>query len=55
MQGLNGEIFKVKDAKIGVNFYPMHINCRSDCALLPKSMWPKNQTRNEKQKYFGGK
>ena len=47
MQRLNGEIFKVKDAKIGVNFYPMHINCRSDCALLPKSMWPKNQTRNE--------
>ena len=46
-KGLNGEIFKVKDAKIGVNFYPMHINCRSDCALLPKSMWPKNQTRNE--------
>lgn len=42
-KGLNGEIFKVKDAKIGVNFYPMHINCRSDCALLPKSMWPKTK------------
>ncbi|HCC5688191.1 TPA: minor capsid protein [Staphylococcus aureus] len=54
-KGLNGEIFKVKDAKIGVNFYPMHINCRSDCALLPKSMWPKKPSKKRKTKYFGGK
>ncbi|MGW7931868.1 minor capsid protein [Staphylococcus xylosus] len=42
-KNLNGKKFKVKDAKIGVNFYPMHFNCRSDCALLPKSMWPKSK------------
>ncbi len=54
-KGLNGEIFKVKDAKIGVNFYPMHINCRSDCALLPKSMWPKKPNKKRQTKYFGGK
>lgn len=26
---LNGKIFKVKDAKVGVNYCPMHPNCRS--------------------------
>ncbi|WP_256082404.1 minor capsid protein, partial [Staphylococcus aureus] len=47
-KGLNGEVFKVKDAKMGVNFYPMHINCRSDGALLPKSMWPKKTEQETK-------
>ncbi|HDM3012240.1 TPA: phage head morphogenesis protein, partial [Staphylococcus aureus] len=34
---------------------PMHINCRSDCALLPKSMWPKKPNKKRQTKYFGGK
>lgn len=35
-RGLDGKRFKVKDAKVGVNFFPMHPNCRSSAALVPR-------------------
>lgn len=54
-KGFNGEIFKVKDVKIGVNFYFMYINCCLDCVLLFKFMWLKKLNKKWKIKYFGGK
>lgn len=47
-RGLDGKTFKVKDAKIGVNFYPMHVRCRSSAAILPVR-------KKRKRKYTGGK
>jgi SPP1 gp7 family putative phage head morphogenesis protein len=31
-QGLDGKIFNTADAEVGVNYYPMHPFCRSNCA-----------------------
>ena len=37
-EDLDGEIFLVKDAKVGVNFPPMHPNCRSTTAPVVKTL-----------------
>ncbi|MBH9580887.1 minor capsid protein [Staphylococcus felis] len=48
-KGLHRKVFKVKDAKIGENFPPMHPRCRSSAALYVKS-----EKKRKKNKYFGG-
>lgn len=37
-EDLNGEIFYVKDAKVGVNYPPMHPNCRSGVLPVVKTL-----------------
>lgn len=37
-EDLDGEVFWVKDAKVGVNFPPMHPNCRSTTAPVVKTL-----------------
>lgn len=37
---LDGEIFKLKDAEIGINAYPIHPNCRcSQAAAFDREAW----------------
>lgn len=31
---LDGEIFKLKDREVGINFPPMHVNCRSSFSMV---------------------
>lgn len=31
---LDGEIFKLKDREVGINFPPMHVNCRSSFSVV---------------------
>jgi SPP1 gp7 family putative phage head morphogenesis protein len=35
---LNGKRFKISEAKIGVNYFPMHPSCRSTCVLDENSI-----------------
>ena len=38
IEPLNGKVFNIDDAEIGVNFPPMHPNCRSTCVLDESSI-----------------
>ena len=38
IKGLDGQVFLIDDAEIGVNFPPCHPNCRSTAVLLENSI-----------------
>lgn len=51
-KGLDGEKFKIESKQVGVNFPPMHANCRSTFAMvIPDDLEQKVEAKNTKEDF----